>query len=212
LAYDSRQSSRRDRFRRGIATHSGKYGSCRARIQCVFSPGVVQEEKYCMHWVFQLSFVIVHLISYVVFFRRLRAFRREDAIFAFHMVAFVAVAVAAIAGWWLGAIGTATIAAILSLQLVYSMTFLETWSLAQGSYSLQILLQVARHPEPSKRFIIAATKSIGTQKKRNRLQSLIALGLLQPVDHDAVRLTRGGRCVITFFRAIKVLANIRAAG
>jgi hypothetical protein len=165
-----------------------------------------------MHWLFQLSFLALHLLVYIVILRHLPVFQRERGIFAFHSIPFFALLIAAIIGWSLNTFGITTIAGMLSLQLIYSMSFLEVWSLAEGSYSLQILLQVAQHPTKHKSAVIAATSSIGARKKQNRLRSLMEMGLACETHRNEVRLTSRGRLVTAFFRAIKFLANIKAAG
>ena len=165
-----------------------------------------------MHWIFQLSFLAVHLLAYIVILRRRPVFQRESGIFAFHSIAFVALTISAIIGWWLHAFGITTIVGMLCFQLIYSMTFLEAWSLAEGSYSLQILLQVSQHPSQPKSAIIANTGAIGARKKQNRLRSLIAMKLVHETGQNQVRVTSRGRLVTAFFRTIKLLANIKAAG
>jgi hypothetical protein len=73
----------------------------------------------------------------------LRIFEREIAIAAYHGVAFVTVVVVVAAAFARGAIGFAALTGLLALQFIYSMSFLELWSLAEGSYSLQVLAKVS---------------------------------------------------------------------
>jgi len=55
-------------------------------------------------------------------------------------VVFAAVAT----GFARGSINCAASCGLLALQYLYSPSFLELWTLAEGSYSLQILLRVSR--------------------------------------------------------------------
>jgi len=80
---------------------------------------------------------------------------------------------------------------IVGLQGIYSLSFLELWSLAQGGYSLRILMDweaTGRTPDWT------GLQRIGAAKKANRLASLQRLSLL--LTHQSnFSLSRRGRLV-----------------
>jgi len=68
---------------------------------------------------------------------------------------------------------------IYGISAIYSLSFLELWSLTEGSYSLQILnaLQAGIN-------VRDLGSSIGHQKQVNRLKGMTGLGLIQ--EHNNV--------------------------
>ena len=96
-----------------------------------------------MHWLLLVAFIGGHLLIYLAWLRHLRVFERENANAAYHGVAFLTVVVVVAAAFARGAIGFAALTGLLALQFIYSMSFLELWSLAEGSYSLQVLAKVS---------------------------------------------------------------------
>lgn len=75
--------------------------------------------------------------------------------------------------------GIVPVVGAMSLHGVYSFSFLELWSLTQGSFSLSILdlfyTAGARNPGG----IVLELEGIGASKKRSRIESLERLGLLR---------------------------------
>jgi hypothetical protein len=132
-----------------------------------------------MHWLLQAGFIIAHLLAYIAVFRYWRAFTAERTIVIYHGLAFTAVFVVVFVAFARGAIGFAASCGLLAVQYLYSLSFLELWTLAEGSYSLQILLRVSRQPSISREEIIATYEAIGADKKRNRLDDLHSLKLIE---------------------------------
>jgi hypothetical protein len=165
-----------------------------------------------VYWLLLLGFLLIHFAVYVGALRRNPVFRREIIILGYHAAAFLLTLGVALAARTQGALSFAAFAGLLALQLIYSMTLLEAWTLAQGSYSLQILLQVSQHPTWSRDEIVAATESIGFAKKRDRLRNLISLGLVEQTPNGLVRLRRGGDLLTSFLRAVMYLAKIERTG
>lgn len=165
-----------------------------------------------MYFLCQLLFIIVHFLLYLLFFCHFSFFKREKGMLIFHVVPFFICFIMAVVGWQINAFEGVFILGFLALQLIYSMTFLEIWSLSQGSYSLQILLQVAQSPLCSKSSLIDTTRHIGDEKKRTRLAYLISMGYIKENNPRGLQITYKGRFVREFFQFIKSLANIKAAG
>lgn len=150
-----------------------------------------------------------HLLLYAAVLRRLSAFRREDVIFKYHALSAVAVTLAVAAGWLLGwGMDEELAVAVVGLHGLYSVTFLELWSLAEGGYSLQILEGLAgaeRRGEPPD---VEALRAIGAAKQGNRLAGLASIGLVRYED-SRVGLTRAGRLVASAFALLAWLTNVK---
>jgi hypothetical protein len=165
-----------------------------------------------MHWLLLAGFIAAHLLAYIAVFRYLRAFAAERTIVIYHGIAFAAVfAVVAIA-FARGTIGFAASCGLLALQYLYSLSFLELWTLAEGSYSLQILLRVSRQASISREEILATCEAIGADKKRNRLDDLLSLKLIAKSPDGTFDLSTMGRMLVDSLRFIMRLTTIRDAG
>jgi len=138
-----------------------------------------------------LLYVLGHFALFAAIFRHARAFHAERTIFLYHLISAVVLAMVAgaLAMWdvslLIGAIG------LLSIHAIYSITFLELWSLAEGGYSLAILRELTG-PRQRGRLQSDSMRTLGGGKVRTRIESLARLGLLRPTG-DQVELTRLGR-------------------
>ena len=99
----------------------------------------------------------------------------------------------------------------IALHGIYSTSFLELWSLAQGGYSLQILEAVGRLSRTGGGVDRAVLRAIGEAKRSGRLDGLVGLGLVRRTDRG-VSLTGPGRLVAGILALIVWLANIRERG
>jgi hypothetical protein len=159
-----------------------------------------------------LAYLVVHFLSYVVYLRRLSALRTEKGIFLFHLLSYLlVVAIALASAYALESGNLAAASAIAAAHGLYSLSFLELWSLAQGSYSLRILDVIGATPTCTAESVVAALSEVGDQKKEQRLSSLQELGLAKPVD-GYLRLTPGGHAAASFIRLLRWLANLRETG
>lgn len=151
------------------------------------------------------SYVGLHFAAYALAGRHLAALQTERGIFAYHALSY-ALALLAVAGTGITRTpGDTMILALLmaSLHGIYSLSFLEIWSLTQGSYSLQLLHrieQAGRAVLPSE---LVGAQAIGTQKQQERAGTLRKLGLIRP---DGT-LTVFGRAAALGLRSILWLSN-----
>ena len=100
----------------------------------------------------------------------------------------------------------AGLVAATALHGIYSLSFLELWSLAEGSYSLSILERVEQATRQSEAVDVSGLEGLGGSKKEQRLGSLERLGLIQDTAGQ-VSLTDRGR------RVARALASVaRSAG
>jgi hypothetical protein len=159
-------------------------------------------------------YLCIHALVYVLWGRKSAYFTAESHIFLFH--ALPGVVVTAIAGSaWLLAPSQDSFAAfvfVVSLQGIYSISFLELWSLAQGGYSISILGEIARAQANGVTPDLDALGSIGMDKQRGRLDGLARLGLLSLSGDGRHGLTRRGRLVASAIAAIRRTANLRDMG
>jgi hypothetical protein len=132
----------------------------------------------------------------------------ERGIFRFHVASFAALAILVAIFVAAGAsIGTS--AGALSLHGIYSLSFLELWSLSEGGFSVMALLRLSLKPVP-RVSLLAELGTIGQQKKDDRLQKLISGGL---ISGDAIiTLTERGRWAANAVRFLRSIANFKDVG
>jgi len=158
-------------------------------------------------------YVFGHLVLYLAVLRQLQVFRRERTIFLYHLGAFAAL----LLGTGLACVATPAPAMItagvgaLALHAIYSMSFLELWSLSQISYSIAILEAVGTTPGLSLAAVTGRFADTGDVKKTYRLSNLQRLGLIVIQDGRGV-LTPCGRVVAAALSALRWIANFERTG
>ena len=92
------------------------------------------------------AYLAAHFATYVVALRHWAALRSEKGIFLYHFGSAVFVGLAGVTFAVLepDRFGLSGLVLVLSLHGIYSLSFLELWSLAQGGYSLSIIASVAQ--------------------------------------------------------------------
>lgn len=156
-------------------------------------------------------YLVCHLLLYATVLRTLPAFSRENVIFWYQGISVlvvgsvVTVSVAHPRRW--GDLAAAI--AVLSLHGIYSMSFLQLWSLAQGGYSVGILEDVGHVGllVPSQRDV-SILHQIGASKRQNRLGTIERLGLVR-VSGDVIALTPFGRRVAGSLWTFARILNLR---
>lgn len=160
-----------------------------------------------------LCFLACHFFTYVLALRNLACFRKEKVVFLYHALPGLMLAAAAGAACWLnpdlGIVAKAVL--IIAIQGIYSLTFLEFWSLAQGGYSLTILAQLEDARRRGMAMDCYALADVGASKKAERVASLIRLGLVAETS-AGFTLTRKGRSIGRCLDFIVRLANVRNEG
>jgi len=165
-----------------------------------------------MSWfIIILAYFAAHFGLYVLVLRHQPRFIEERVIFAYHAGSAVLLTVLELVLWLVGAIDLATLVGLLSLHGIYSMSFLELWSLSQGGYSLQILDLIDRSGAAGAPVALETLCSIGASKRAGRLGGIERLGLIRR-DGDRVSLTSAGRTVASILAAFAWAANLKARG
>lgn len=162
-----------------------------------------------MSWILgSFLWVSTNLALYIVLLRHWQRFARESTIFRYQFLSFAGLMVfLLVAGPPVGSKAAALVAA-LSLHGIYSLSFLELWSLSESGYSLQMLDRIDRvgalDPDASADDI----EGIGSSKKILRLQSLGRLALVK-ADGDRCTLTPLGRMAAAGLRGLGWIINLK---
>lgn len=104
----------------------------------------------------------------------------------------------------------AGLVAAIALHGIYSLSFLELWSLTEGSYSLSILEHVEQMTRRGEAVEASGLEGLGGAKKAQRLAGLARLGLVRSMA-DQITLTRRGRCVACLLAHVARSAGIARA-
>jgi hypothetical protein len=137
--------------------------------------------------------------------------RSERRIFLFHASSFFALAAVLIVWAALASFGLLITLGALCLHGIYSLSFLELWSLSQGSYSLGILDSIARVGYTDRPSLMMQMAQIGTNKKTDRIGALYTLGLVN-IKGKQASLSARGRLSAAAIGTLRALAGIKDAG
>jgi hypothetical protein len=152
-----------------------------------------------MPFLFSITYVACHLGLYTVVLRQTRAVRTERGIFAYHLASYGLLLALLVTAGFTGIAPAAGPAVLFAAGLhgVYSLSFLEAWSLSQGSYSLRILDWIDRAGGAADSATLAQLQTVGSSKHQDRAGDLLRLGLLaakgrlRPAGRVAARLLQG---------------------
>jgi hypothetical protein len=165
-----------------------------------------------MHWFILAGFIAGHLLLYLTVLRHVPAFARERTIVLYHGAAFAFVLAAVVAALARGTTGFAASCGLLALYFIYCISFLELWTLSEGSYSLQILVRIQQQPSIAREELLAACQAIGVGKKHDRLDDLLTLKLIAKTGDGRLELSPAGSLLVGSLRAIMRFTTIRDAG
>jgi hypothetical protein len=160
-----------------------------------------------------LSYVALHFLLYVCLLRDRPILQSERGIFLYHFVSAILFTAAAVA-YGLVYFSDAVFAIAIGLvatHCIYSISFLELWTLAEGSYSMSILTGIASQGMLSRNSLIDAFARIGDAKKGNRLSVLSELSLARR-EYTHWQLSAGGRLVAHAVNVLIWLAAIKKRG
>lgn len=157
--------------------------------------------------------VPLHLLIYLFFVRGEPRWHGERQILSFHVVSVaVLLGILLLAVWSVptGA-SVALAAAILLIHCIYSLTFLEFWTLSQISYSREILLKAEAGAFAGPHSLPQDLVELGETKRSGRLESLRGLGLVK-LEGERWSLTPRGTMASAVLRFLQWLPNSRNAG
>lgn len=144
-------------------------------------------------------YLAVHLAAYVVWLRRLAPLRTEKGIFLYHFGSAALTGLLAVAAAFMdpSGFGIAGCVLVLSVHGIYSLSFLELWSLAQGGYSLSIIADIAHAEASGTEPNFSGLAAIGAAKQADRVAALERLGLISRVGERLSLTTRGSAIAAT---------------
>jgi hypothetical protein len=141
------------------------------------------------------AYLAAHLGVYAFVLRDMGGLRSERGIFLYHFASAVLAGLVALAFAVFDpdAFGLAGVVLVLSLHGIYSVSFLELWSLAQGGYSLSIIAGVAQAEASGEELDLAGLAAIGRAKQTDRIGALERLGLVSGTEGRIALTSRGDR-------------------
>lgn len=160
------------------------------------------------------AYLAFHFLAYVLLLRHFALLRTERGIFLYH---FIPAATTGCAGFGYAfaesaPLRLAELVLALSAHGIYSISFLELWSLAQGGYSLSVLRSIAsaqaNRVDPS----FAHLERIGEAKQRERIAGLAKLGLIAESDGTIALTTRGALVAVILDCLLKWIDPSKDAG
>ncbi|MGE3273161.1 MAG: hypothetical protein AB7P40_30800 [Chloroflexota bacterium] len=158
-----------------------------------------------------IGYLLAHALLFFAVLRTLAAFSSERGVFLYHFVSGVLFTLAAgvslliaPSSWVTPAFAIGTV----MLHGVYSLSFLEVWSLTEGGYSLQIMRAIGASQASGQRISHTELERIGRGKQSSRTGSLEAFGWITRA-HGTLRLTPRGRIVATLLYGLHSLVSVR---
>jgi hypothetical protein len=149
-------------------------------------------------------YLVAHLAAYVAWLRRLAPLRTEKGIFLYHFGSAVTAGVVAVVAAFMdpAAFGVAGCVLVLSAHGIYSLSFLELWSLAQGGYSLSIIAGIAQAEAAGTEPDFSGLAAIGAAKQADRVAALERLGLVSKAG-EHISLTPRGSAIAAVLHALR---------
>lgn len=156
------------------------------------------------------GYLAAHFAAYALVLRHSASFRTERGILFYHAGS-LTLAVLAALGFALvdlAGFGAPAVILVLSAHGIYSLSFLELWSLAEGGYSLQIIASIARAQATGSEPDFVRQQQVGDEKQRDRLAGLMKLGLIA-IQNGVIRPTQRGVAVATILLFFVRWSNAR---
>lgn len=148
-----------------------------------------------------MGYLVAHFLIYVLCLRFLKMFSEEKIIFCYHFFSCVLMGLALAAAFFVFSFreSFALAVALVGLHGIYSISFLELWSLSQAGYSLGILIRLKRGEMEKEE--AQGLKELGESKIEARIRNLQRLGLVE-VNLERCRLTGRGKIAAFFLKTI----------
>lgn len=152
-------------------------------------------------------FLLFHFLSYTLFLKKYLF--SEKAIIFYHLISVIVAIIFSYVsyvnmGYSLSQCSV-KIGLILGIQGIYSLTFLEIWSLTEGSYALIILAKLYNAKVNHTATNFCELERVGLTKQVNRISHLVSLKLISQVD-EKIRLTLLGAAVVYLLNIVNRLA------
>lgn len=158
-----------------------------------------------------LLVLAIHFFLYLVALRR--RLRSEAAIFLYHLLPTVTLCVCSVIFVLISMTEEriASVITLISMNGIYSLTFLELWSLSQISYSREVLVKVKSGHLLSISSHADDLAEVGNKKRMERLHSLCEMGLLLRTT-DGYGLSTRGKFIARALQFLNWLPNLKSRG
>ncbi|PWU09366.1 MAG: hypothetical protein C5B47_03510 [Verrucomicrobia bacterium] len=153
-----------------------------------------------------VSYILSHFVLYIQFVRRSSWGKTERGIFRYHFYSVLGFGASVLALCAFYKFGTGLWISALAFHGIYSLSFLELWSLSQGSYSLQLLESIGNESDLSQLRKLSQLQKLGDFKIERRLASLSGLQLIRAQEKN-ITLTFAGAILASFFRLVAELTG-----
>jgi hypothetical protein len=149
-------------------------------------------------------YLTAHLAFYILWLRHLAILRTEKGIFLYHFSSAVVTGLLVVVAAFIypEEFGLAGCVLVLSVHGIYSLTFLELWSLAQGGYSLSIIAGIARAEASGEEPDFSALEAIGVAKQADRVTALERMGLVSR-SGEHISFTSRGKSIAAVFHLLR---------
>jgi hypothetical protein len=160
-----------------------------------------------------LAFLCAHFALYCVVLRHNTSVSSERGILLYHVKSAILLGLTGVV-FVLAAPDTslalAAFAAGAACQGIYSLSFLELWTLSQISYSREVL-SLATREKLTRPEVVLRLAAVGDRKKADRLGALIGLGLVRQQGETWV-LSRRGLGAALLLKSLLWLPDSRSHG
>jgi hypothetical protein len=159
------------------------------------------------------AYLAGHFALYVVVLRYRPAFQRERTIFLYHALPGLVVVLAGLGALIVSSdLDTfARVALAAGLHGIYSLSFLELWTLTQIGFSLAILAAHQEAERTGEEPDWSELERTGAGKKAGRIHELQRVGLVAE-NGDVYRLSGRGRLVAGVLAGLARLTNLNRLG
>jgi hypothetical protein len=148
-----------------------------------------------------ILYILTHLVAFLAFVRGSPWGKTERGIFLYHFCSFLTFAATTMALCAFYSLDIGLWISIVAFHGIYSLTFLELWSLTQGSYSLQLLEAAEKKGDLPRLRTLNELRELGDTKIGQRLTSLSGLRLIRGQGKN-ISLTLLGLLSASFFRLV----------
>lgn len=158
-----------------------------------------------------VGYLVAHALLYFGVLRTRPLFTSERGVFLYHFISGLVFTLAAGTCLLIAPaleITPALAVGTVMLHGVYSLSFLEVWSLTEGGYSLQIMRAIGASQATGQRISHAELEQIGRGKQSSRTGSLEAFGWITR-SNGTLRLTPRGRVIATLLYGLHSLVSVR---
>ena len=161
-----------------------------------------------------LAVVFLNLAGYFLYLRRRLMQDAEGAVLKYHVVSFcLTAAICGALAVSMDRDGFAAWVAAVCLHAIFSMSFLELWSVSEGSFFLAVMdrLVAWRKTGGGQPFDVSPLAEIGRRKRINRLDALLGKGWIAE-KNGMLSLTGTGRAVAGAFNLLRWIMHVRKSG